>query len=84
MARRFDVATEAQTTQELTATEPPLGTRSLWPEFVRILGGLDDQRFRPAEGLDEVATREAVIGILGALGRFLIESEPPGGRAGRR
>jgi hypothetical protein len=84
MARRFDVATEAQTTQELAATEPLLGARTLWPEFVRILGRLDDQRFRPAEGLDEVATREAVTRILGALARFLIESEPPGGRAGRR
>ena len=49
MARRFGSDTEASTTEELERRTPALAEQRLWPDFVRILHGFDDERFRPPD-----------------------------------
>jgi len=78
MARRFGSDTEASTTEELERCTPALAEQRLWPDFVRILQGFDDERFRPPEkgpsARDGARTRAAL-----EAARQLIEASRPTG-----
>ena len=78
MARRFGSDTEASTTEELERRTPALAEQRLWPDFVRILQGFDDERFRPPEkgpsARDGARTRAAL-----EAARQLIEASRPAG-----
>ena len=75
VARRFNVQTEAFTTEELSARKPPLAIDSRWPELLRILRRFDAERFRQVESDDASAAR--IKGELDAVRRFIEDSMPP-------
>ncbi len=56
VARRFRAPVLARTTPELDEGDPPFAARSRWPYFLRLLGDLDDLRFRARR--DETEARE--------------------------
>jgi hypothetical protein len=93
VARRFNVETQALTTEELTAAKPPLAIDSRWPELLRILRRFDAERFRnvvarePVGLVDSVESDESaaagtsaaarIRGEIDAVKRFVDDSMPP-------
>jgi hypothetical protein len=75
VARRFNVQTEALTTEELDATHPPLAIDSRWPELVRILGRFDAERFRQA--LVDDAAADRIRRSIDEVKHFVDDSMPP-------
>ncbi|MGH0037320.1 MAG: hypothetical protein ACQGVK_20025 [Myxococcota bacterium] len=78
--RRFQAAVRARTTPELAAGDPPFSARSRWPWFLRVLGDLDDLRFREPTGAR--AASDCVRRAAAALEetRRFVEQTRPGGR----
>jgi len=75
LTRRFDLALESQTTEELGQKQPPLRLASRWPELLRISRALDDARFQPGVDLDLASARaEQILREL----RELIAAASPG------
>lgn len=84
--RRFNIQTEALTTEELSATKPPLAIDSRWPELVRILRRFDAERFRasPLEGAAVAGARDGshsgidsgIQNEIEAVKRFVADSTP--------
>ena len=63
LSQRFRTAATARTTEELEATEPPLGLAERWPDLLALLRSLDGVRFLPVDaerrGRAAAAVREA-------------------------
>ena len=78
MARRFGSDTRASTTEELERRTPALAEERLWPDFVRILKGFDDERFRPPEDETSAGGGERTRSALEAARQLLESSRPTG------
>ena len=70
VSSRFGVDLSASTTEELATTEPVMGVRSRWPEVVRILRSLDDERFRDRSS-DGATRQQRVSRALDEVERFI-------------
>ncbi len=77
LARRFDVAVESLTTEEIAALTPPLRAGSRWPLALACLRNFDAERFRAQSDAGATAQLRAA---LDAAQRFVEASTPPEAR----
>lgn len=74
VARRFGVAVESLTTEEIAAITAPFGTSSRWPAALETLRDFDAERFRAQS---DASAAEQVRTALDAAQRFVEASIPP-------
>jgi hypothetical protein len=74
LARRFSVATESLTTEEMSAIAKPFGAGSRWPGALECLRDFDAERFRAQSDASAAAQVRAA---LDAAHRFVEASIPP-------
>jgi hypothetical protein len=77
LARRFDVAVESLTTEEIAALPAPLRADSRWPAALACLRDFDAERFRAQSDASASAQLRAA---LDAAQRFVEASIPPEAR----
>ena len=77
LARRFDVAVESLTTEEVAALARPLRAGSQWPAALACLRDFDAERFRAQSDASASAQMRAT---LDAAQRFVAASIPPEAR----
>lgn len=73
--KRFDTELLGRTTEELSATQPPLRLTSRWPELLRLFRSLDDARFRP-----DAASSDRTAQCLRELREFVANAQSPKAR----
>ena len=74
LARRFGVAAESLTTEEMSAIAKPFGASSRWPSALECLHDFDAERFRAQSDASAAAQ---VCAALEAAERFIEASIPP-------